>query len=453
MQLTTQKLMVGASGLLFLFLMGAGCALSARETGGCKKDTDCRKGRICSEGKCKDSPQRLRCCACPEASVPKPPHPRLTLKRAKSRHPWPMFGRDPHRSGASPHTGPEKKPRVDWKFQVKGPISGGVVVDAAGRVFFGSHDKHLYALSAEGKLLWKYATGDKIWGTPALVKDGKLVVVGSDDDHLHAVTAAKGASVFKVKLGSCNLQAKGARFKKRGRAAPDAVRCDVDSSPAIDGKGRVVVGSEGLHLVTPKGEAVASYNRGRHVRSSPAFRDDGVYLFGARDDQVHAVNEQGKLLWSFVTGSDVDSTPVLATDGTLYVGSDDGRLYALWPDGKKRWAVVTGGPVRAAAAVGGDGTVYFGSHDGKMYAIEPKSGKATWAFPTAGRIQSSPVVDVKGNVYFGSQDGYLYGLDREGRMLWRFGAGSDVDSSPTIAGEGRIYVGSDSGTLYALSSP
>ena len=448
----------------------AGCAHRAGERGGCGKDTDCREGRICFRGRCRFTLPGEKCCPCPDGAVSTPSHKKLKLARPKSKHPWPMLGRDYHRSGRTSLPGPSNKPKTAWKVKAKGPISGGVVVDVKGRVYFGSHDGHLYALNSNGGLLWKYKTGDKIWGTPAVNERGDLVVVGSDDDHLYGIETKNGKLRFKVKLGNCSVkESKGTERlkptknedkdsdirdgqKKAPNAAPDSVRCDIDSSPVFDKAGKIVVGGEGLHILSDRGEVLASYNMGRHVRSSPAFRDDGTYIFGSRDDRVYAVNKTGKVKWSFAARSDVDSTPVLASDGTVYFGSDDGRLYALDPEGEYKWAVLTSEPVRAVPAVGGDGTVYFGSHNGRVYAIDPVSGKARWAFPTTGRIESSPVVDKKQNIYFGSQDGYFYCLNREGNMLWRFKAGSDVDSTAAIAPGGRLYFGSDGGVLFALKS-
>ena len=441
---------------MLLMLVGgfAGCTDRQGRKGGCTKDTDCREGRICVQNVCRYPLPEERCCPCPDAATPEPDHLKMDLSMPESVHPWPMFGGNWRRTGRSSLKGPAENPQVLWRFKAGGPISGGVVVDSEGRVFFGSHDGNVYALSSDGKLLWRHKTGDKIWGAPALNEAGDLVVAGSDDDHLYGLSTKNGRLVFKVKLGECDPDGpeEEQRLRRVENAAPDTVRCDVDGSPLFDSRGRIAVGGEGLYFLSPKGEILASYNEGRHVRSSPAFREDGVYIFGSRDDRVHAIDEKGRVVWSFATRSDVDSTPALASDGTVYVGSDDGRLYALTPDGKLKWTVLTGAPVRAAPALGRDGTVYFGSHNGRLYAVDPSSGKARWAFPTTGRIESSPVVDGNGNIFFGSQDGRFYCLDRNGKMLWRFDSGNDVDSTAAIAPGGRIYFGNDDGVLFALGS-
>jgi outer membrane protein assembly factor BamB len=443
---------------------------------------------------------KRRCCPCPDGGVKtartKDGHPLLQLVRPKLTAPWPMMGADFHRSGlarrAGPRIGLKAKPRVAWKFRTGGRVSGGVVIDRQGRVYFGSHDGAVYALDRNGSLLWKVQTGDKVWATPALADDGRLLVVGSDDDHLYGIETGGGRKEsrprpggrlrFKVELGGCgknSVQKKGTQRavrrkkpktqkKKRSttaaktaarrspplspHAAPDTVRCDVDSAPAIDALGRIVVGGEGLTVLDVQGRVQVRFDHRRHTRSSPALRADGTIFFGSRDDRLYALDGDGKLLWSYVTQGDVDGSPAIALDGTVYVGSDDGRLYALWPDGEMRWAVVTGGPVRSSPAVGPDGTVYFGSHDGKFYAVEPKTGKAKWIFRTGGRIQASPIIDKAGRIYVGSQDGRLYALDSTGKLMWSHRFNDDVDSPPAIGPHGRLYLGCDDGYVYVLTS-
>jgi hypothetical protein len=56
-------------------------------------------------------------------------------------------------------------------------------------LYFGSFDKHVYAVTAdEGRLLWKFATGDMIIGSPVACEDG--VYFGSWDCNFYAFTLA-----------------------------------------------------------------------------------------------------------------------------------------------------------------------------------------------------------------------------------------------------------------------
>ena len=59
----------------------------------------------------------------------------------------------------------------------------------------------MYALNAgTGALLWKYATEDGVYSSPAVANG--VVYVGSDDDNLYALNASTGALLWKYTTGS-----------------------------------------------------------------------------------------------------------------------------------------------------------------------------------------------------------------------------------------------------------
>jgi eukaryotic-like serine/threonine-protein kinase len=72
-----------------------------------------------------------------------------------------------------------------WRFETPlNVLSSGTV--AAGSVFFGCSEGHLFALDAKsGRELWRFRTGGPVLSTPA-VRDG-VVYVGSDDGLLYAL--------------------------------------------------------------------------------------------------------------------------------------------------------------------------------------------------------------------------------------------------------------------------
>ena len=93
---------------------------------------------------------------------------------------------------------------VKWKFPTNDHIysSAALLEDArfAGRttaVLFGSADGSFYAVDPQGKLLWKYDTGDPIRSSPALGKaadgQGQIVYFGDGNGKLYALNAADGS--------------------------------------------------------------------------------------------------------------------------------------------------------------------------------------------------------------------------------------------------------------------
>jgi outer membrane protein assembly factor BamB len=64
------------------------------------------------------------------------------------------------------------------------------------------------------------------------------------------------------------------------------------------------------------------------VISSPAVKNEVVYV-SSYDGNVYALNARtGTLLWSYKTRSFVESSPAVA-NGVVYVGSDDFKVYAF----------------------------------------------------------------------------------------------------------------------------
>lgn len=75
----------------------------------------------------------------------------------------------------SPADGKEK-----WTFQTKGYfILGSPSIDGKGVIYIGDSDGILYAISPEGKELWRYDTQSPIASSPVVAKDGTLYVTTS----------------------------------------------------------------------------------------------------------------------------------------------------------------------------------------------------------------------------------------------------------------------------------
>jgi len=412
--------------------------------GGCLKDTDCRGRRICVKKSCAEPKQHCRC----PRPTPRPrvrPRPRPKPRPIQVRIGPPatavaMFGIDHLRQGRSQYAGPAARPKLLWWRKLGGTISASPSLGKDGTIFVGSHDRFIYAYSALGKRRWRHRTGDKVWSSAALAKDGKTLYVGSDDDHLYGLDALRGTVRFKLRLGSC---------QQPGKPKANRVKCDVDSSPAVGPDGTIYVGGDGLSAVSPQGKLRWHFPTQGRVVSSPAVMPHSTVIFGSQDDRIYAVDAQGKLKWSYQVKGDVDSSPAIGADGTVYVGTDDGRLLALWADGTFRWAVLTGGPVRSSPALGSDGTIYVGSYDGRLYAVSA-TGRTKWVVATGARIHASPVVDAKGRIYVSSQDRQLYALDPSGTLLWQWRFPSDVDSTLAISAKGHLHVGCDNGVLYTF---
>jgi outer membrane protein assembly factor BamB len=428
---------------------------------GCGKDIDCKGARICVAGACVDPAPRAPAppaaivdggdvvaasdggegSAAPCSVAPTD----LGVNLTAGLGPAPMFHVDAQHAGRSAARAPVALPHETMHV-----ATGGVVVSQPAiattpdgpLLVFGSHDKSVYAVAADGTIRWRRATGDLVWCAPALGPDG-VVYVGSDDDKLYAFDLKDGSTRWSFQAGPCRVAV---------GSGPEAARCDVDGV-TVAPDGAIFASADGLYALRPDGTLRWKFQPGPrvHCAAPPAVSLDGTTVYvGCQDDGLYAIDAAtGTKRWEIRAGGDVDSAPAVGADGTIYVGSDDKKLYAIAPGGGLRWAVITGGAIRSSPAIGGDGTVYVGSGDGNLYAVRP-GGVVAWTFRAADRILGSPVIDAAGTVLVGSQDDRLYALFADGKLAWSVLLDGDVDGTPALGSDGTIYIGTDDRALHAL---
>ena len=419
---------------LFAGAVELGCAHV--EPSPCASDKDCKLNRLCDVGRCVWPATAGRVGGANTPDRPVTPMPQYAIDPAQA-----MFRFGPAHRGRSPFVLPLSKPNIWWTVATGGPVVSSPAVARDGSVLVGSHDGKLYGISRDGVLAWTYATGDIIFSSPAVANDG-TIYIGSDDDHLYAVSPGTAKPRWIVQVGAC---------PQRVGIGPEASRCDVDAGPTVGPDGVIYTGGDGIYAINPDGTLRWRFATGGHVSSAPALLADGTVVAGSQDDLVYAVAPNGQKRWDFRAGGDIEASPAIGEDGTIYVGSDDHKLYALSVDGALRWAFTTGSDIRASAAVG-NGLVVVGSFDAQLYAVR-LDGTAAWTFRTGDRILSSALIDARGAILFGSQDDRVYCLEPDGHLRWSVELGGDVDSSPVLAADGTIFVGSDDKKLYALRPP
>ena len=209
---------------------------------------------------------------------------------------------------------------VRWRFATGGRVRSSPAV-AGRRIFVGSADGTLYALdSGSGREIWRFDTEGRglesgefgfdrrtIQSSPA-VADGR-VFFGSRDGFLYAVSAETGKLAWRL----------------------DHRMSWVNTSPAV-ADGVVYAGSSDerfLQAVDARtGRELWRVATERPVWSSPSVAGEYVYV-GDGSGTVYAVERaSGKVRWRYKSGRRIFSSPVIG-DGVLYVGNDDGGIYAL----------------------------------------------------------------------------------------------------------------------------
>ena len=269
-------------------------------------------------------------------------------------------------------------------------------VVAAGIVYFGSGDGHVYALDAKsGELRWKFRTGDVVHASPAYA-DG-VVFFGSWDSYFYAVDARTGQE----------------RWRFHG------------------GEDQVIHNQVGF-------------------QSSPAVIDGVVYT-GCRDSNLYAIDAfTGKEKWRWnANGSWVISSPAVAK-GKVIFGTSDSSLYLVVDaaTGKPTVQVQGNAYTFASPAVAGS-VVFTGILNGSLEARDFDSGALLWEFQTETSRRNADWIltaDRKFNAPF-----FFPSAWREAPIVataQQFANGA-IFSSPLVVG-GTVYFGSTDGTLYAL---
>ncbi len=377
-------------------------------------------------------------------TVTQPEKTEIPQERPLSTEGWPMVRRDAAYTGSdgSPVQAPLEKV---WEFQAGGSIESWPAL-AYNMVFFGSKDKHLYALdAATGQKKWTFKTGKAIKRTP-VVADG-IVYVASEDKHLYAIDAQTG--------------------QKRWQFSP-----------------------------------------GNDISSPLAVGHDLVF-FACKDKHIYAIDAQtGQKRWTFKGDYKGYSAPTLAEGKLLIIGygfaTSRGKFYAIdavngtlaWE--QKGYGGFFGTRNCSPCLVSGNAILTHGPKD-RLFKLDLESGKEEpsqpnifgmltknerflfvtplgfgalmaydlstsrmaftgfdWTaviegtFDFLGPSASLPVVGGEFAFVTVLQDKRLYGFNISKFMKrWEFKLAEKIKSHPVLAG-GMVFVTSDKGKIHAF---
>ena len=290
---------------------------------------------------------------------------------------------------------------------------------AAGKVYIGGYDGHVYSFTTDEGSINVFDTGSSIIGSPIVADD--TLFVGNSDGDLYAL------------------------------------HLDLNRNETEEPK-----------WVFPTGDK---------IWATPAVFNGVVYI-GSSDHKLYAIDaESGKEIWHFEAEGAFLSTPAIAND-TIYIGACDRKFYAIdVATDEERQAALTrpekeAAPSKAAKwvfdkarnwfwtqALVYDDKVWVGSLDKNVYAISANNpDEYQVVCSTRGVIQTPPVLMVSLNrILVGSEDGNIWAIDPQiegdsGRVLYSE-AGAPI-LAPMYADQekGILFFHAQDGThtLYAL---
>lgn len=337
-----------------------------------------------------------------------------------------------HRAAA---IGPQTAGKVAWRVKVGGAVAAQVTTSPDERTLYvATLSGSVTAIAREdGSTRWSASLGERVYSTPLVHQDGTLYV-GSDAKKLFAISP-EGKTLWKLDVeGEADS---GAVFGRDGTI--------------------VFAAGAAVHAVRRGGDLAWRFATKGKVFTSPAVTDDGLVVFGSQDNRVYALTPNGALAWSTVLGADVDGSPVIGDDGAIYVGTDKGEIVRLDVHGKVVWRAAVGGFVRGALSIARDGDVLAGTYGPvpRVVRVAP-DGVIRGAFAIQGTgakefgIHGGPLEDAAGTLYFGAQDDAARAIGADGAVRWRFQTAADVDAPLTMLSDGSLVIPSEDGTIAML---
>jgi outer membrane protein assembly factor BamB len=347
--------------------------------------------------------------------------------------PWPGFHGTSTHTGLGTSSGPRSL-TLAWYVPTTDDVDNSAVIASDGSIYIASTDGTILALNPDGSQKWSQSAGARIYGSPALDQDGKVLIGdqagrGAETGRLRALNPSDGSTAWVLTgLGT-----------HRG-------------TPAVAADGTIYIGTDRGELLAVDANGVEKYRRQAldAVVGAPAIDGRGFVFWGSLDGHLRRMTPGGDVTWDVLLDGQIVSAPAVAPDGMVYVGAGSSLLAINSESGAVVWRVGYGAPVATTPAIGPDGTVYAGADNGLFNAVTP-AGKVRWQFQAGGAIRSSAAVGPDGLVYFGSGDAIVYVLDASGQRLSTYRALDAVHGAVTLGPNGAIYVGSRDNRFYALT--
>ena len=256
-----------------------------------------------------------------------------------------------------PKTGSQR-----WSFNgAKGRwIAGAVITDALnnGNITLAPNgDNNLYALTAEGQLLWTFeGSTEALWAQP-VVFEGKAYQV-SMDHSLYAIDLKTGTQDWSLKLDGAMVHA-----------------------PLLS---------------------------------------EGVLYISTFGNTLHAIQVNNQVTkWQFKTDDEVWGTPVLHA-GNLYFADLSGKIYAVKAqDGSLVWTMNAGGPVAGSAVLTSDGLVFL-TETGDVMLVNFEGAKQ-WTRSIEGKLYGNALIgNDRIIVPVVGKESLLVAYDLRGNEIWSF---------------------------------
>ncbi|NJO68991.1 MAG: glycosyltransferase [Bacteroidetes bacterium] len=349
------------------------------------------------------------------------------------------------------------------------------VFDRKGNMYFGCHDGNFYSLDPEGKIRWSYSTEKKIYSSPVLIPNSKLVCFAGGDGILYCLDF-NGKLIWNERIGKNVTGWLAGKiqdyYRKHFHTLHEVNRIATANSwasPNILSDRTIcvcgyVLGLSAFHPET--GKLKWRLNLGK-----PSAHLTGVTIL---EDYIYAVAQQGKLLkvssnghliWKrkLKTGYNAWGNPSIDRENNcIYVSvsrrENSAIIYSYDSDGNQRWRQHLPEAARGTVSISYENYVICCGFKGNMYFLEKATGHILKKISvTGGKMWTSASIDPNGYIFIPVIDpgkkstGRICCYDKSGQFVWDFEMGKG-HSVPVIDAEGRLYVGSWTGEYICLQT-
>jgi len=293
---------------------------------------------------------------------------------------------------------------------------------------------------SSGKMLWKYDTGARIIGTPAIFKG--VLVAGSADGFIYGINAKDGTLRWRLKTD-----------------APCVSAVTIEDGTAFVGGGdhrfRAIRVSDGSVLWQADG--IKGY-----VETRPLVTV-GKVVFGDWANTLYCLDRKtGKQLWTWqpprknnMHYSPAGCWPV-AANGCVFICDPERAMTAIDLNiGRQLWRTYQS-KVRESIGLSKDGKRLYAKtmQDSIVcYAADGKAPRELWATNCGFGYEHARVMLVgkNGVVFATNKDGLVIALDgKTGRLLWKHKIGNTVINTVVPISNRRIVFTTEAGKVGEL---
>ena len=345
-------------------------------------------------------------------------------------------GEDAQNTHKSPHQ-TISNGKVLFEIELVNNISGSIVVDEKGNIYFSSNDSIL-SYDSNGQIVWKFTSSgvDSVFSGVTIGRG--MIIAPKVGDRLFFINQTSGlenmhsnmywaSSLFSPVIDedfnvyvvseyqyNDNIYRLVVIPYNLWETSLEPILIDLGniepiSAPVVQNGLAVIPNKEGLYIVDISNNERANIKMNNNVR--PIFGlENTIYVFN--ENKVVAINDQ-QILWQ---------------------------------------TAVTGGVGNALALDGDIGYLYSVNKQGRLFRYDILNGEESFLYDFEDDISSDILIDNDGNLYLGTESGIFYALDNNGNVLWRVDLNAPITGKPVMDEKGIIYVAANNSKIICLGN-